>query len=144
MTHALEAAVRSFVSAHRDADLLEAVVDTSVHGPCLNLWAWRIQQGKHFDDAMRDAADTQDWGILADIVDELGSSTFEIRLSGVYPDWPDAIAPGDRALVQMLEAAAARLPASTRFLFHHVDGWPAVAIRTGSPFPSLGVFHHRQ
>jgi hypothetical protein len=132
MEHALEAAVRRFVAAHRDADVVEAVVDTSVDGPCLNLWAWRIQNGKHFDDAMREVADTGDGGFLADIVDELGSSTFEIGLAAVYPQWPDAIERGDDALVRLLEAAAAGLPARTRCLFHHVDAWPAVAIRTGA------------
>lgn len=129
--HSLELAIRAFVSAHRDADVVEAVVDSSVNGPCLNLWAWRIHQGKNFDDAMQEVARTHDWGFLADIVDELGSTTLEIARQGIYPHWPDAIGQGDQTLIQLLDTAASELPAGTPFLFHHVDAWPAAAIRAG-------------
>lgn len=130
--HPLQLAIHGFVSAHRDADVVEAVVDTSVNGPCLNLWAWSVQQGKRFDEAMREAADTLDRGFLEDILDEVGSITFEIGPMGLYPDWPEAIEQGDHALMQMLDAAAGELPAKTRLLFHHVDAWPIVTMRTGS------------
>ncbi len=128
MDPALEAAVRSFLARHADADLVEAVVDTSVDGPYLNLWAWRLHAGSALDDALAQVTASGDGGYLADIVDELGSSTFAITLAGLYPDWP-VIAHGDQAVLRILHAAATPLSPRTRLIFHHVDAWPAVTIR---------------
>lgn len=129
MQSSLQAALRRFLQAHHEADLVEAVIDTSVGTPWLNLWAWRLHPDTSLDEALAQVDAAQDWGLLKDIVDELGSSTFEIALAGVYPHWPEAIAQGDQALIRMLEAAAAGLPAHPRILFHHVDAFPAISIR---------------
>ncbi|WP_255988188.1 hypothetical protein [Chitinolyticbacter albus] len=127
----IEGAVRVFTAAHRHVDLVEAVVDTTGSRPYLNLWAWNIHQGKRFKDAMREVAATRNWGFLADIVNEGGSSTFIIALESMYPDWPDALDEGDKRMIRVLQAAASALPESTAFIFHHVAAWPPVDIRTG-------------
>lgn len=125
----LEATTRHFIETYRDADLLEAVIDTSVGGPYLNLWACRVHDGADLDDALRQVNATGDGGFLEAIVDELDSSSFQIRLAQVYPHWPDDLEQGDRTVIRLLDAASAGLPATTRVLFHHVDVWPAVVIR---------------
>ncbi|WP_148713829.1 hypothetical protein [Chitinolyticbacter meiyuanensis] len=124
-------AITAFIARHHHADLLEAMVDTSNGVPYLNLWAWHIQQGKQFGDAMQNVAESGDWGYLADIVDEAGSSTFSIALDSVYPDWPDALDHGDNSLIDVLHAAARALPERTVCMFHHIDAWPPVDVRSG-------------
>ena len=131
MEQDLANAVRAFFERHRTSDLLEAVVDSSVGGPCLNLWAWRLQPGASLQDAMDRVARTGDWGWLADIVEEDGSQVLGRGLAGIYPDWPDALEQGDARLLGLLQSAAAGLAAATAALFHHVDAWPAVDVRSG-------------
>lgn len=135
MRDALESAVRQFLATYAHADLLEAVIDTSVQGPCLNLWAWRLLGDARLEDAMRASTDTGDWGCLFDVVDEIDSSTFQLRLAAFYPDWPGAIDRGDADVIGILQAAATGLPASTMLIFHHVDAWPAVTIPTAGHAP---------
>ena len=109
--------------------MVEVVVDTSVSGPYLNLWAWKIHQGRRFKNAMRKVSVNNDWGFFEDVVDEVGSSTFHIPLLEIYTSWPDNIEQGDKIIIQTLKSASSVLSLNTQFFFHHVDAWPPVDIR---------------
>lgn len=138
---ATENAISEFLSTYRQADMIEAVIDTSVSHfpnttsqsmiPYLNLYALNIFEGKNVGQALQQVADTDNWGFLADVTEEIGISDFEIPLTELYPRWPDDLDEGDRKVINILTAAKDSLSLKAMFLFHHVDVWPPFDVQTG-------------
>jgi hypothetical protein len=130
-----------FLRANREACLIEAVIDTSVPRvsegdgykvvPYLNLWAFNAIDGRDLVTTLRGVANTDDWGYLEDIVQEQDSSSFEIALESIYPLWPDDFDEGTEKIVNILISTAKLLPSETIYLFHHIDAWPSIDLKTG-------------
>ena len=138
MNDRIRAGVNEFLSRYPMAEIVDAVIDTSVdknnHGnivPYLNLSVLNVLQGKSFIEAMQHVAKTGDWGFFYDITDEKGVSCFKIELIDLYPDWPDDCEAGDKKVILILRDALNNLSNKTIGMFHHVDAWPAIDIRTG-------------
>jgi hypothetical protein len=134
-------AITRFLSANRECRLIEAVIDTSVAKdgggesfkivPYLNLWAFNISKNGDLKSALGQVAITDDWGFLADIVQEQDSSTFDISLEAIYPHWPGDLENGNEKIVNYLMSTAKLLSAETLYIFHHIDCWPPIDLCTG-------------
>lgn len=137
----IDKSIAEFLSAYRNSDIMEAVIDTSVDRtaakgsyttvPYLNLYALNVFAGRNVKEALRKVAETADWGFWEDITEEQGTSDCEISLSHLYPHWPEDLDEGDRKVIHILTALKEILSAQTLFLFHHIDAWPPLDIRTG-------------
>ncbi len=134
-------AVTHFLSANHACHLIEAVIDTSllkVNGessaqylPFLNLSALNISQDNDLMATLREVADTENWGYLEDIVQEQDSSFFEISLLEIFPHWPDDLDNGNARIISILMSNAKLISPETVYLFHHIDSWPPLDLRTG-------------
>ncbi len=137
----IDDAITSFLSANHECDLIEAVIDTSVANdgggesynivPYLNLWGFNISKNKNLKSALGQVAITDDWGFLADIVQEQDNSTYDISLEAVYPLWPNDLENGNEKIVNILMSKAKLLSPETLYLFHHIDDWPPIDLCTG-------------
>lgn len=146
MNNPVEQRIKEFLIDYRYCDLIQAEIDTTCHShnktdtnlmgitPYLNLRALDIHEGNSFEEAMRKVSKTEDWGILEDITKQIGDMTFEVELTEFYPDWPENYEKGDLKVIHALNCAVNNLSQKTIFLFHHVDEWPAIDIRTGRNF----------
>ena len=134
-------AISQFLRTYHASHLIQAIIDTSISSaskgdnykivPYLNLWAFNVAKGRDLAAALREVANTDDWGRLEDAVQEQGSSCFEISLQSVYPRWPADIDNGNDKIVKILMSAAKLLSSETIFLFHHIDVWPPIDLKTG-------------
>ena len=141
MLNDIHDAVSRFLSANRESHLIEAVIDTSVSSastgdsykvvPYLNLWAFNVTKGRDLIAALREVAIAGDWGYLEDVVQERDSSTFDISLQKIYPHWPNDFVNGNRKIVNILMPTAKLLSSQTIYLFHHIDVWPPIDLKTG-------------
>ncbi len=127
-----------FLAANCESDLIEVVIDTSVAVgdgqemvPYLNLWAFNVAKDRDLVSVLKEVANTENWGYLEDAVQERDSSIFEISLQSFYPRWPEDFDEGNERIVSVLVSAAKRLCSETACLFHHVDAWPPIDLKTG-------------
>ena len=130
----LEESLREFISSNSSADLIEAVVDSTVGPedsfvPVLNLWAWKVTSGQNLQDALQKVTDTEDEDFLEDILEEISSQSCE--LADFYPDWPENLGEGDMKVLQLLKSSVgspSTLSDKTAFLFRHIGAWPPVDV----------------
>ena len=121
--------VNAFLSRVGACDFVELVIDTSVGGPALGLWAFDVQRGESFERAWEKSRAHDDFGFLTDILDERACDSPGPSLSGVFPRWPDALEAAERELAARLESACAAF-AVERVWLHHVGSFEVRVLRT--------------
>jgi hypothetical protein len=100
------------IIAHKDAfDIIFLEIDTSISDikkgkivPFLNLYAYtKFNKNDSLDQVIKTALDNHDLGFMIDILDLKTSSSFEISLEILYPNWPEKLDEGDAKVIGVIK-----------------------------------------
>lgn len=99
------------VSHEEKPEIIFMEIDTSVSDvevessglmnivPCLNIYGNAILNQHNLDDTILTAIENDEFGYIADILDNIIWNDFEIKLVSLYPDWPDQLKAGDDKII---------------------------------------------
>ena len=133
----IEKTVKNIVSHEDNPTIIFIYIDTSVDEnmdtvPFFNIYGSLIFDEENFDDALTEAIDNCDSGYINDVLDEIDSSSFEINLSALYPNWPDEVEIGDEKVINIIKSVIdknkKKFNGVEKLYFDHVDHFDFVKI----------------
>ncbi len=113
-------------------EIILIYVDTSYDDqsnivPFFNIFGLKVIDGYDFDKAIEIASEQQDESFIWDVLDECYSSTFEINLSALYPEWPNDDESSDKKVVGIIETVIdekkQKFDHIQKLYFFHVDSF---------------------
>lgn len=109
----IENALLKIVTHEANPDVIFIYIDTSVDEkmetiPFLNIFGNKVREQYNFDDALKMAVENEDMGFVADILEDIDSTDFEINLSAFYPDWPGQLESGDEKILTIINHVLAK------------------------------------
>lgn len=107
----IEETLLEIVSHAEKPEIIFMEIDTSVSDiedegsgsmdiiPYLNIYGNAILNQHNIDDSILTAIKNDEFGYIADILDNIIWNDFEIKLVSLYPDWPDQLKSGDDKII---------------------------------------------
>lgn len=123
------------IACHKEnPDVIFIEIDTSVSDiidegivPFLNIYGFTLIAGENFDEAINKTIKEDEYGYIADILNNVVSCDYEIKLRSLYPHWPDNTAPGDLELIDNLRKIINDDEESFKHIkklyFHHIGDY---------------------
>ncbi len=111
----IEETLLEIVSHAEKPEIIFMEIDTSVSDiedegsgsmniiPYLNIYGNAILNQHNLDDSILTAIKNDEFGYIADILDNIIWNDFEIKLVSLYPDWPDQLKAGDDKIITTLK-----------------------------------------
>lgn len=111
----IEETLLEIVSHAEKPEIIFMEIDTSVSDiedegsgsmniiPYLNIYGNAILNQHNIDDSILTAIENDEFGYIADILDNIIWNDFEIKLVSLYPDWPDQLKAGDDKIITTLK-----------------------------------------
>lgn len=111
----IEETLLEIISHEEKPEIIFMEIDTSVSDiedegsgsmdiiPYLNIYGNAILNQHNIDDSILTAIENDEFGYIADILDNIIWNDFEIKLVSLYPDWPDQLKAGDDKIITTLK-----------------------------------------
>ncbi|PXY47008.1 tetratricopeptide repeat protein [Flavobacterium hydrophilum] len=128
----IEKTLKNIVSHEDNPTIIFIYVDSSVDEnmetvPFLNIYGNLIFDEENFDEALIQAVENNDSGYIQDVLEEIDSSSFEINISGFYPNWPNEVGTGDQKVIDTINSVINKnkkhFNLVEKLYFDHVDNF---------------------
>ncbi|WP_128755388.1 hypothetical protein [Aquimarina sediminis] len=120
-------------------DIMFIEIDTSFSDisdeggiPYLNIYSYKVFPERKLDHALQTAIDNEGFGYITDILDEIVSDYFKIKLTSFYPNWPEQIELGDKKIIasikDTIQGNEKKFEHVKKVIFNHIDDFDFVKI----------------